>query len=83
MPHDQPQSRRLVDTGRMSPRQQRIFAFIVEYITEHEYSPSIREIAKAERLHCSTIAYQLTELEAAGKIRRDERIARSIRVVEQ
>jgi len=72
---------RLVDSGVMSPRQRRILAFIEAYIAEHEYSPSVREIAAAEHLHTSTIAYQLTELEAAGLITRGERIARSLRVV--
>lgn len=74
---------RLVDSGVMSPRQQRILAFIVAYITERGYAPSIRDIAAAEHLHTSTVAYQLTELEMAGKIIRDERVARSLRVVER
>lgn len=73
--------RRLVDSGVMSPRQQRIFDFITSYIARHGYSPSIREIADAEHLHLSTIAYQLTELQIAGKIKRTEGVARSIRVV--
>jgi repressor LexA len=76
-------ARRLVDTGVLSPRQERILRFITGYIAEHGYAPSIRDIATAERLHFSSVAYQLTELEAAGKIMRDERVARSLRVVEQ
>lgn len=74
--------RRLVDTGVLSPRQERILRFIVAYQAEHGYAPSIRDIAASERLHTSTVAYQLTELEAAGRIVRDERVARSLRVVE-
>lgn len=76
--------RRLVDSGVMSPRQTRILRFITAFLDLHGYSPSIREIAAAEFLHTSTVAYQIAELEAAGLITRGpDRVARSIRVVEQ
>ena len=74
---------RLVDTGVLSPRQARILAFIREYIAEHGYAPSLREIGEDEHLHLSSVAHQLTELEAAGLVTRDARVARSLRVAQQ
>lgn len=76
-------STRLIDSGDLSPRQARILGFVVAFIAEHGYGPSVRDIARAERLATSTVAYQLTELEAAGRITRAEKVARSLRVVTQ
>lgn len=61
--------------------QTKVLEFIRDYIEQHGYSPSIREIAAGVGLASSSAAlYQVLRLEGAGLIVRDEGIARSIRL---
>lgn len=57
-----------------------VYAFIHNYITQNHVSPSIREIAAGCYINVATVIRYLDKLEAQGKISRDLRKARSIRL---
>ena len=60
----------------------KIYDFLVKFITENGYSPSIREICEGTGLHStSTIYKQLMTLEMMGKIHTKERKSRTISLV--
>jgi repressor LexA len=78
---------------RLSERQRFILAFIGEYLREHGYAPSIREIkSEVERAglvrtasgntSTSVVDYNLRALEEAGYIRRDRNKSRAIELVD-
>ena len=78
---------------KLSERQRFILNFIREYISEHGYAPSIREIkAEVERAglvrtasgntSTSVVDYNLRALEEAGYIRRDRNKSRAIELVD-
>lgn len=63
-------------------KQTRILAFIEEFIEEHDYPPSIRDI----QINCaisstSVVDYNLKALERGGLIRRGREVSRAIEVV--
>lgn len=56
---------------RLSARQQRILTFVREWVAQHGYAPSVREIGEAVGLASpSSVKYQLEVLERHGLIRR-------------
>ena len=57
-----------------------IFDFIGDYIDQHGYAPSVREIAHSCYVSRSYVIPYLVTLEEMGLIRRDPRIARGISV---
>jgi SOS-response transcriptional repressor LexA len=60
---------------------EKIYKFIEAYIKEHQYSPSLREIADAcGKISLSTLSYHLDGLEAEGRIVRSWYKSRSIRL---
>ena len=64
-------------TGRKS-----VYNFIVEFIKENGYSPSVREISAGTNLSSTaTVCYHLEKLKMMGKIDMKENVARSIRVL--
>lgn len=66
----------------LSPRQQRILDFIREFIDEHDYPPSIRQIQDAcEISSTSVVDYNLRILEKGGYIRRDREVSRAIELL--
>ncbi|MBU5436072.1 transcriptional repressor LexA [Pseudoflavonifractor sp. MSJ-37] len=66
----------------ISPKQQQIYSFIIEYQSEHGYPPSVREIGEAVALKSpSTVHFHLKGLEAAGLIAKAEGKTRAITVV--
>lgn len=78
---------------RLSDRQRFILNFIGDYIREHGYAPSIREIkGEVERAglvrtasgntSTSVVDYNLRALEEAGYIRRDRNKSRAIELVD-
>ncbi len=78
---------------KLSERQRFIFTFIGEYLREHGYAPSIREIkGEVERAglvrtasgntSTSVVDYNLRALEEAGYIRRDRNKSRAIELVD-
>ena len=68
----------------LSSKQQRILHFLRDFIDEHDYPPSIRQIQEAcEISSTSVVDYNLRALEKAGYIRRDREISRGIELVGQ
>jgi SOS-response transcriptional repressor LexA len=77
----------------MSPRKEyesgiearkRILAYLRKYIAEHGYSPNVREIMDACDL-CSTslVSHHLIRLRDAGAITYDDKLSRTVRIVER
>jgi repressor LexA len=65
----------------LSKRQRGILDFIREWVEEHGYPPSVREIGEAVGLVSpSSVAYQLKELEKKGHLRRDPNRPRAVDV---
>ncbi len=65
----------------LSSRQRRILVVIREWVEEHGYPPTVREIGDAVGLVSpSSVAYQLKELERKGFLRRDPSRPRAVDV---
>ncbi len=65
----------------LTARQRRILAFIRDWVREHGYPPSVREIGEAvDLVSPSSVAYQLKELEKKGYLRRDPNRPRAVDV---
>jgi repressor LexA len=69
------------DTGVLSVRQHRILQVIEDYWASEGYAPSVRDVARLAGCAYSTAAYQIGELEAAGRVTHTARTPRSLRVV--
>jgi repressor LexA len=66
----------------LSKRQKRILEFIREYIDEHRFPPTIREIGQTVGISStSVVKYNLDALERRGHIERDREISRGLRLV--
>ena len=62
--------------------QERVLGVIAEHMARHGYAPSIREIGDAAGLaSSSSVAYQLTQLEKRGYLRRSSNQARTIELL--
>jgi repressor LexA len=67
----------------LSAKQRRILGFIGEFIEEHDYPPSIRQIQEAcDISSTSVVDYNLRILERQGYIRRDREVSRAIELLE-
>jgi repressor LexA len=67
----------------LSDRQKRILGFIREFIEEHQFPPSIREIGENVGISStSVVKYNLDALERKEMIERDPDISRGIRLVD-
>lgn len=65
----------------MTPRQQQIYNYIILYIEEHMYPPSVREIGDGVGLHSTSSVYEhLKSLERKGHIEVRENSPRAIKV---
>ena len=66
----------------LTTRQQEIWQFLSEYVDEHGYPPTVREIGDAVGLASpSTVHAHLANLERAGLIRRDPTKPRAIELI--
>ncbi len=66
----------------LSERQQKILAFLREFISENRFPPSIRQIGENVGISStSVVKYNLDVLERENLIERDREISRGIRVV--
>jgi repressor LexA len=66
----------------LTGRQQEIWAFVVEYVDQHGYPPTVREIGEAVGLASpSTVHAHLANLERAGMLRRDPTKPRALELV--
>ncbi|ASU80769.1 transcriptional repressor LexA [Actinopolyspora erythraea] len=69
------------DTSTLPPRQRRILAAIRDWVLEHGYSPSTREIGDAVGLRSSSsVSKHLANLEWKGFLRRGTTVSRPIDV---
>lgn len=76
-----PSSRRprRLDIGRGATARQRILDFIKNFITEHGYPPSIRDIQRGCNISStSVVAYHLKALEEQGLLQRDREVSRGL-----
>ena len=68
----------------LSPRQERMMAFMREFIAENGYPPSIRDIGGAVDISSTSVVnYNLKALEKKGLISRDRTISRGIRLLDE
>jgi repressor LexA len=66
----------------LSPKQQDIFRFLEQFISEHDYPPSIRDIQHGcDISSTSVVDYNLKRLEEKGFIRRDREVSRAIELL--
>ena len=66
----------------LSSKQQAIFRFIRDFIREHDYPPSIRDIQEGCTISSTSVVdYNLKVLERLGFIRRDREVSRAIELV--
>jgi repressor LexA len=67
----------------LSPKQQKIYAFIRQFVEERDYPPSIRDIQTACGISSTSVVdYNLKALERQGLIRRDREISRAIELLD-
>lgn len=60
-------------------RRIQICEFIIQFVAEHGYAPSVREIGRATGMaSTSAVQYQILALERAGVLRRQPWLSRSI-----
>ena len=65
----------------LGERHQKILDFLGEYQRENKYPPSIREIGEKTGISSTSVVnYYLDQLEKMGKIERDRKISRGVRV---
>ena len=70
-------------TVRPTKKQRELLTFIAKFISEHGYSPSYREIMQGlEYTSVATVALHVNNLIARGHLRKRDRSARSLEVVE-
>ena len=68
--------------GKLTPKQQQIYDYILTFSDEHGYPPSVREIAEAVQLKSpATVHFHLKGLREAGYISQAEGKTRAITVV--
>ena len=68
--------------GKLTPKQQQIYDYILAFSDEHGYPPSVREIAEAVNLKSpATVHFHLKGLREAGYITQAEGKTRAITVV--
>lgn len=69
-------------TRKGSVRRDRIYDYIVDYIKEHSYAPSVRDIRHDCNISSTSVVnYYLEKLVEEGRIERAPYIARGIRVL--
>ncbi len=65
----------------LSDRQQRMLDFIRDYVAEHGYPPTIREIGQRLGISSTSVVnYNLNKLKASGAIERDHRLSRGLKL---
>jgi len=65
----------------ISARQRKIFEYVRDFIDQHDYPPSIRQIQEACSISSTSVVdYNLRILERMGYIKRDREVSRAIEV---
>jgi repressor LexA len=71
-----------LEADMLTGRQQEIWDFLVEYVDQHGYPPTVREIGEAVGLASpSTVHAHLANLERAGLLKRDPTKPRALELV--
>jgi repressor LexA len=66
----------------LSPLEQRVYHYMIDFLAENTYQPSIREIARKFRIKSTkTVSDLLHALEKKGFIERDESRSRGVRIL--
>src|SRR5437763_17136008 len=74
--------KRPLEAHMLTGRQQEIWDFLVDYVDQHGYPPTVREIGEAVGLASpSTVHAHLANLERAGLLRRDPTKPRALELV--
>ena len=67
----------------LSDKQQLILEFLEQFISEHDYPPSIRDIQTGCNISSTSVVdYNLKRLEEKGYIRRDREVSRAIELLD-
>src|SRR5918999_1196164 len=73
---------RPLEAEMLTGRQQEIWDFLVDYVDQHGYPPTVREIGEAVGLASpSTVHAHLANLERAGLLKRDPTKPRAVELV--
>lgn len=67
----------------LTPKQKQVLDFICLFIDEHEYPPSLQEIAKHFNKSISTAQHYVDELSTKGYLKKEENLARGISPIKQ
>ncbi len=68
-------------TEPLTQLERRVYHYLIDFLAEHTYQPSIREIAKQFRIKSTkTVSDLLHSLEAKGFIQRDESRSRGVHI---
>jgi repressor LexA len=66
----------------LSPVEQKVYHFLLDFLTAHTYQPSVREIGKRFRIKSTkTVSELLQSLERKGYIQRDPARSRGVRLL--
>ena len=69
--------------GELSEKQRTILQFLEEFISDHDYPPSIRDIQNGCNISSTSVVdYNLKRLEEKGFIRRDREVSRAIELLD-
>lgn len=67
------------DTRKLSDRQRNIIRFIMQFLEENKYPPTIREIGDTVKISSTSVTnYNLNKLEAMGLVVRQKEVSRGI-----
>src|SRR5581483_11476778 len=76
--------RRGMPVKTLSEKQQAILKFMRDFIAEHDYPPSIRDIQIGCNISSTSVVdYNLKALERAGLIRRGREVSRAIELLDR
>ena len=69
-------------TEPLTPLERRVYHYLIDFLAENTYQPSIREIAKKFRIKSTkTVSDLLASLSQKGFIERDQSRSRGVRIV--
>src|ERR1700674_4459030 len=72
-----------VEIGRLSRRQGHILEFVRQYVSDHSYPPTVREIGDGVGISSTSVVdYNLRVLAKRGHLRRDPDISRGIEILD-
>src|SRR6478736_8834446 len=75
-------SRKGTMTERLTALERRVYHYLIDFLAENTYQPSIREIARKFRIKSTkTVSDLLHALEKKGFIERDESRSRGVRLI--